>query len=212
MGDFLYGLSPECIAVAITHLADSDPVMAQLVSECGHCTLSESEYRPFHTLTRAILGQQLSSQAAESIVRRLSKVVSVPFTPENFLAVPVDLLKASGLSAPKIRYILELAGRITTGRLTMDALVHLSDEEVLKTLMEVPGIGPWTAEMFLIFGLKRPDVLSLGDAGLQRSAKMLYRESYEGEKGPNLLARVSTGWRPYRSVASWYLWKYLDSR
>ena len=188
------------------HLIQSDKVMARLVSDYGRCPFSEWEFRPFHTLARAIISQQLSSKAANSIESRLSKIVSMPFTPEGFLSVPIEALRTAGLSTAKTRYILELAARVVQARLNFDELVNSPDEDVIFSLTELPGIGRWTAEMFLIFGLQRPDVLSFGDAGLQRAVKMLYGDSEE----PGLLERVSKAWRPYRSVASWYLWKHLD--
>jgi DNA-3-methyladenine glycosylase II len=187
------------------HLRQSDEIMDRLVSAYGPCPLAKRDYLPFHTLTRAIISQQLSARAAGTIERRLFKLVST-FNPHSFLSVPIDTLRTAGLSAAKARYILELAERVADGRLNFDELMDHPDESVIITLTALPGIGRWTAEMFLIFGLRRPDVLALGDAGLRRAAKMLYEDT--GESG--LLERVSIAWRPYRSVASWYLWKHLD--
>ena len=107
------------------------------------------------------------------------------------------------VSAAKSRYIVELAQRVTDGRLDFDALLSQTDDAVIDALTELPGIGRWTAEMFLIFSLKRPDVLALGDAGLQRAARDLYGEDAD-------LESIGQSWRPYRSVASWYLWRHLD--
>lgn len=189
------------------HLSQSDPIMARLVSDHGPCSLPEREFRPFCTLVRSIISQQLSSKAADSIRRRVSEIVSEPFEPDGFLSVPVEALKSTGLSAPKARYIHGLATHISEGLLDFEGLTNSPDECVIKALTALPGIGRWTAEMFLIFGLKRPDVLALGDAGLQRAAKMIYG----GSDGSAPLEHVSNAWRPYRSVASWYLWEYLDA-
>lgn len=199
-------LSEKVMREAERHLSQSDEVMARLLSDYGACPLAEREFRPFHTLATAIISQQLSARAADTIKRRVSQIIPSPFSPEGFLSVPVDTLRSAGLSAAKARYILELAIRVTNGRLNFDNLGNQPDADAIITLTELPGVGRWTAEMFLIFGLRRLDVLALGDAGLRRAAKMLYGDSEESE----LLERVSAPWSPYRSVASWYLWKHLD--
>ncbi len=117
--------------------------------------------------------------------------------------MPIDALRGAGLSFEKARYILELANRVNDRRLDFSVLVHHSDEDVIVALTELPGIGHWTAEMFLIFGFRRPDVLSLADAGLQRAVRLLYSDDAE-------LKNLGQVWRPYCSVASWYLWRHLD--
>ena len=199
-------LSKKVMQGALEHLRRSDRVMAGLVGKHPPCPLASREYRPFHTLATSIISQQLSSKAADTIERRVGEIVGTPFTPQEFLSVRPEKLRAAGLSQAKGRYIRELADRVVSGQLDLDALVQQDDEEAIARLVELPGIGQWTAEMFLIFSLKRPDVLSRGDAGLQRAAKLLY-----GVKGGgDVLERVSGAWSPYRSVASWYLWKHLE--
>lgn len=188
------------------HLSQADEVMASLVADYGPCPLAEREFRPFHTLARSIISQQLSAKAADTIERRVSQIIPTPFGPDEILTVPVERLREAGLSSRKAGFIRQLAEHVTRGRLNFDELAGYPDESVIVALMELPGIGQWTAEMFLIFGLKRPDVLALGDAGLRRAAKMLYQDSDEN----GLLERVSVTWRPYRSIASWYLWRHLD--
>jgi DNA-3-methyladenine glycosylase II len=201
-------LTKKIIDKAERHLRRSDPIMKDLIRRHGHCPLDEYEYRPFHTLVVSIISQQLSAKAADTIQGRLAQVTSIPFfLPESVLSCSTDKLRAAGLSSSKVRYIQELARSVADGRLSFADLEHEEDEFVIETLVELPGIGQWTAEMFLIFGLKRPDVLSLGDAGLQRAAKALYGER---EDVSELLKTISDAWRPYRSVASWYLWKHLD--
>ena len=125
------------------------------------------------------------------------------FTPAGFLAVPTEALRAAGLSSAKARYILELAQRVSDGRLNLEAMQEAPDADVIAALVELPGIGQWTAEMFLIFGLSRPDVLSLGDAGLQRAVRLLFGDEAK-------LEHMGQSWRPFCSVASWYLWRHLD--
>ena len=179
--------------------------MKRLIAAHGPCPLAKWEYHPFHTLVTSIISQQLSSKAADTIENRITETVSVPFDPTELLSIPIESLRNAGLSRPKARYIHELAHRVTDGRLSFSDLESAHDDYVITVLMELPGIGRWTAEMFLIFGLKRLDVLSLGDAGLQRAARLLYTNKDQTE----LLASVATRWRPYRSVASWYLWRHL---
>jgi len=200
-------ITNKTIREAERHLSRSDPVMKRLISNHGPCPLADWEYHPFHTLVTSIISQQLSAKAADTIEGRISEMVSVPFQPEELLSTPVESLRSAGLSRPKARYIHELAQRLSDGRLSFSDIEAVKDDEVIAALIESPGIGKWTAEMFLIFGLKRLDVLSLGDAGLQRAAKILYGE---GKDEAGLLASVADAWRPYRSVGCWYLWQSLE--
>jgi len=186
---------------AQTHLRRACPIMAKLIAHHGACPLAEGRPDAFETLATSIIGQQISLHAAEAIGKRVLALISA-FTPDKVLAVSPEALREAGLSVSKVRYIVELARRVDDGRLNLAALPQMSDAEVTAALVELPGIGQWTAEMFLIFGLKRPDVLSLGDAGLQRAARMLFG-------GDVNLDEVSANWRPWRSVASWYLWRAL---
>lgn len=182
--------------------------MRRLIKIHGPCDLADREFRPFATLARSIIGQQLSSKAAETITGRLFGLLGEPLAPDNLLRANPDHLRAMGLSAAKARYLRELATRVLDGRLSFDFLSSLDNDQVVAKLVELPGIGQWTAEMFLIFGLKRPDVLALSDAGLQRAARLLYGTR---RTKASILGKVSEPWRPYRSVASWYLWQHLDN-
>jgi len=188
-------------------LAQADPVMKRLIAKHGHCPLAEREFEPFHMLANSIISQQLSTKAAATIKQRVGMVVGVPFQTDRVLSVSSDRLRGAGLSAAKTRYIRELAARVCDGRLNFAELTAIDDEAVIAKRIEAPGIGRWTAEMFLLFGLKRLDVLALGDAGLQRAAKLLYGKK---RKSLTLLPRVAEAWRPYRSVASWYLGRSLE--
>jgi len=196
-------LSAKAVREAERHLSLSCQVMARLVAEHGPCQLANREFRPFHTLVTSIISQQLSTKAADTIERRVLGLVPA-FSPSGFLDVPSEALREAGLSAAKAKCILELAARISDGRLDFEALLDQSDDDVMAALTEVWGIGRWTAEMFLIFGLKRPDVLALGDGGLQRAVRLLYGDEATLEKN-------GQAWKPYRSVASWYLWRHLES-
>jgi DNA-3-methyladenine glycosylase II len=190
------------------HLASVDSIMKRLIAAHGHCPLAEREFQPFHMLANSIISQQLSTKAAATIKQRVGLLVGVPFEPTRVLSVSTDELRGAGLSQAKTRYIRELASHINDGRLDADALIALDDEAVIEQLVIVPGIGRWTAEMFLLFALKRMDVLALGDAGLQRAARNLYGNKNNPKA---LLPSVAETWRPYRSIASWFLWRSLGA-
>lgn len=192
------------LRLAEQHLSKSDRVMAKLVRTHGNCKLGGRAYQPFHALTTAIISQQLSTKAAATIAGRVALLAPRPFEPGEVLKVAPEALRAAGLSAAKSRYIHELARRIEDGSLNFPQIRKLGDEAAIAALTEVPGIGRWTAEMFLIFTLKRPDILSLGDAGLVRATRLLYGETGE-------MQVIAERWRPYRSVACWYLWRHLDN-
>ena len=196
-------ISSRAMLDAERHLRQSCRIMARLIAQHGPCPLADREFRPFQTLANSIISQQLSAKAADTIERRVLAIVP-GFTPAGFLAVPTEALRAAGLSAAKARYIGELAQRVSDGRLNLEGMQQTPDADVIAALVELPGIGQWTAEMFLIFGLRRPDVLSLGDAGLQRSARLLFGDDAK-------LEHVGQSWRPFCSVASWYLWRHLDA-
>ncbi|MHB1547029.1 MAG: DNA-3-methyladenine glycosylase family protein [bacterium] len=195
-------LSPKEIIIAEKHLSRSCGVMHRLISLHGHCAIAQNDYAPFQTLITSIISQQLSSKAADTIKSRVNVIVP-GLTPEGFAAVSVDALRSAGLSSVKSRCVKELAERVCDGRICFDAMPNYPDEEVIDSLVELPGVGKWTAEMFLIFGLKRPDVLSLNDAGLRRAVRLLFGTDAS-------LENEARQWRPYRSVASWHLWKHLD--
>ena len=197
----------QAIREAEHYLAHADPVMRRLIARHGPCPLAEREFEPFHMLADSIISQQLSTKAAATIKQRVGELVGVPFQTEKVLAVSSEKLRDDGLSQAKARYIRELAARVVDGRLIFDELMAIEDEAVIEKLIEANGIGRWTAEMFLLFGLKRLDVLALGDAGLQRSARILYGKRRKSE---TLLRRVAEAWKPYRSIACWYLWRSLE--
>jgi DNA-3-methyladenine glycosylase II len=200
-------LTPTILKKAEAHLGQSDRVMAKLIHTHGPCTLAKRPFDLFHTLVVSIISQQLSAKASDTIERRIAECIPYPFKAEEMVCVPSERLREAGLSSRKVAYIQGLAERVNAGALTYEALSGKDNDEVMAALMEIPGIGRWTAEMFLIFGLKRPDVLALGDAGLQRAAKMLYPKA---SSNGNALEKVSERWKPYRSVASWYLWRWVD--
>jgi DNA-3-methyladenine glycosylase II len=187
------------------HLSANCPVMAELVVRYGRCPLPDKTYTPFETLAASIIGQQLSVKAAATIESRVLAVTGGALTPKGILGAVPETLRACGLSNAKVRYIRALAERVAAGAMDFDAMAMEPDNEVvIEALVELPGIGRWTAEMFLIFGLKRLDVLSSGDVGLQRAARLHFGEA-------ETLAALGRRWQPYRSIASWYLWQSLDA-
>jgi DNA-3-methyladenine glycosylase II len=195
-------ISKRTIPKACRYLKQSCNVMASIIPQYGLCTLDEHRFSPFQTLVNSIISQQLSAKAASSIKQRIYAIL-YDFTPCGILNVPSDVFRDAGLSSAKIRYIVELAKMVDSGDLDFDKLQNKHDDEIISILTGYSGIGKWTAEMFLIFGLKRINVLSLGDAGLQRAIKNLFGDDVT-------LESVGKFWSPYCSIASWYLWRTLD--
>jgi DNA-3-methyladenine glycosylase II len=202
------GLTKERIHKAESGLADADPVMAKLISAHGPCTLGNSIRDPFANLAGSIIGQQLSVKAAATIHGRLLYKIGDRLTPATIAKTSEEEMRSAGLSRAKIAALKSLSHDLQTGNLSFAKLETLGDDEALDYLVKLKGVGPWTAEMFLIFSLGRPDVLSLGDAGLRRAAGLLYRND---PMHPAALKEQSEKWRPYRSIASWYLWASLDN-
>ena len=186
-------------------LARRDPVMAAIVRRHPRVHL-EPRGDPFHTLARAIVGQQISVKAAQSVWNRFSTLVSV-VSPEEILKAKVKDLRACGLSERKCEYIVDLAQRFADGAVHVHRWPDMGDEDVIADLVQVRGIGRWTAEMFLIFNLLRPDVFPLADLGLQKGIRLAY---FKRKVSLRTMARLGEAWRPWRSVATWYLWRSLD--
>jgi DNA-3-methyladenine glycosylase II len=192
-------------------LARRDPVLRDLMRRYGACGLAKAQHTdPFKALVRAIISQQLSTRAAATIAARVEALFAdgQP-TPSLMAAIPDQRLRACGLSTQKLTYIRDLCQRILEGALPLDALDRMSDDEVIAALTQVKGIGRWTAEMFLMFRLHRPDVLPVGDLGIVKAVQKVYRL----RKLPTAerLVRIGEPWRPYRSVACWYLWASLEN-
>lgn len=184
----------------------ADPVMAQLIARYPEAQLS-SRGEPFVTLVRAIVGQQISTRAADAVWARL--LAAVPqLSPEALLAHAPDALRAVGLSARKVEYAHDLARHFAEGRIDPARFQALDDETLIAELVAVRGIGRWTAEMFLMFHLLRPNVLPLDDVGLINGISLNY---FSGEPVSRSEAReVAEAWAPWRSVATWYMWRSLE--
>jgi DNA-3-methyladenine glycosylase II len=163
---------------------------------------------PYEALARAIVGQQLSTKAAASIWNKLlDQFGGKPPTAEQLLKRRADQLRKAGLSRSKVEFLKDLAKRVKDGRLDLKRLRGLPDEDVVAALIEVKGIGSWTAEMFLIFHLARPDVVSTGDLGIRRAVQIAY--GMDDLPGPEELERIAEEWRPHRTLACLYLWRSL---
>ena len=187
-------------------LAKNDPVMGAIVKRFPRIHMV-SRGDPFQTLARSIVGQQISVKAAQSVWERLVAELG-EVTPRRALDKTSEQLRACGLSGRKVEYLVDLAGHFDDGRLEPSRWSLMEDEAVIAELVEVRGIGRWTAEMFLMFNLLRPDVLPVDDLGLQKGVSVAY---YKGRKIKiGTVRRVAEKWRPYRSVATWYLWRSLD--
>jgi DNA-3-methyladenine glycosylase II len=187
-------------------LSRSDPVLGTIIRRYPRIHLVPRG-DPFHTLARSIVGQQISVKAAQAVWSRLLEALA-EVTPEHALEAGTQRLLACGLSRRKVEYLADLAGHFASGRIVPARWETMGDEEVIAELVEVRGIGRWTAEMLLIFSLLRPDVLPVDDLGLQRGVSIGYRGGRKvSEAG---LRRIAKSWAPWRSVATWYLWRSLD--
>ena len=187
-------------------LSRRDPVMREIIRRHPRVHLV-ARSDPFATLARSIVGQQISVKAAQAVWERLLAVVGQMTPPGATEAGPHRLL-ACGLSRRKVEYLLDLAAHFASGTIVPDRWRVMGDEDVIAELTEVRGIGRWTAEMFLMFNLLRPDVLPLDDLGLRRAVGLSYRRGREVSAGG--IRRIAQAWQPWRSVATWYLWRSLD--
>ena len=202
-------LDKPLIRKAIRHLKSSDKVIYEVIKKHGPCTITPALDNPFHALTSSIISQQLSAHAARAIKSRLFDLLGTErFTPENISKMSFNQFRTAGLSRAKIEYIRRLASAVRNGEFDLSSFVNLEDEEIISKLTTFPGIGRWTAEMFLIFALGRPDVLSVNDAGLKRGFKITYK--LQQNPSEDEMVSIGESWRPYRSVASWYLWRVVD--
>jgi DNA-3-methyladenine glycosylase II len=205
------------MTVAVEHLRAADPVLARLIN--GLATVAMADVRPdapsaadhYSSLVRTIVGQQLSTRAARAIWARLVDHFDgrAP-TPEELLAAnPEELRAAAGLSRAKVTYLRSLAEHVRCGELELDRLHELDDETVIAELTAVKGLGEWSAHMFLMFALDRPDILAPGDLGIRRAIELAY--GLPGLPAPSEVTRLAVPWRPYRTLACRFLWRSLDA-
>ena len=198
--------TPDYWQQAAQELAARDPVLAKLTARCQGLTLG-SRGDAFSTLARAIVGQQISTKAVQSVWERLVSEVKT-MSPANIAVCDAPRLRSCGLSGQKSAYLLDLAQRFGSGALDPARWNALDDEALIVQLTQVKGIGRWTAEMFLIFYMARPDVFPVDDLGLQRAMSLSYNSGRPISKLK--MRRLGKTWAPWRSVATWYLWRSLD--
>jgi DNA-3-methyladenine glycosylase II len=195
---------------AESHLSRVDPVLAPLIARHGPCTLAQKARDPFHILCTSIISQQLSTKAADTIQGRVEVLVKADphLAPAHFARVRHASLRRCGLSNAKARWIVEIARRVRAGEFSFQQLDALDDEAAIGMLDALPGIGRWSAEMYLMFALGRLDIFAMDDVGLRRGVNRLYAK---GRKlGDRRTLQITKPWAPYRSVASWYLWRLGD--
>jgi DNA-3-methyladenine glycosylase II len=200
--------TPALVTSALKQLKLADPVLCEIINRVGEYRL---EYREpsFETLVKSIVYQQLSGRVASVIFARLAAAAGGKLTPANILKLRPTRMRAAGLSTQKTSYIRDLARHTRDGRVVFEELDQLPDEAVIETLTMVKGIGVWTAHMFLIFALRRPDVLPTGDLGIRSAIRRAY--GFPELPKPAEIETLALQWRPYCSVASWYLWRSLEA-
>ncbi len=203
---------------AILHLKKVDPVMAAIIERVGPFRMSKDE-PTFASLAEAIVYQQLHGKAAATIFKRLTDLTGLPLTPEGVLKLSEQQMRGAGLSKQKLSYLRDLAAKAQAKEVNFEVFADLPDDEVIRQLTQVKGIGVWTAHMFLMFSLQRPDILPVGDLGIQMAIRKHYLSKAKNGNGRRRkfkplkakhMERVARCWAPYRSVACWYLWRSLD--
>jgi DNA-3-methyladenine glycosylase II len=192
---------------AILHLKSADPVLAAIIEQVGAYRMNYDD-PSFASLAEAIVYQQLHGKAAATIFNRLTDLTGLPLTPDGILKLSEAQMRGAGLSKQKLSYLRDLAAKAHSGEVRFDHLADLPDEEVIRQLTKVKGIGVWTAHMFLMFSLRRANVLPTGDLGIQMAMRKHYRKRKIPK--PAQMEKIAKCWEPYRSVACWYLWRSLD--
>ena len=205
-------IDPEILRAAEAHLRRRDKKLARLIDAHGSCTIGGSRRDPFHVLCSSIISQQLSSRAADTIQARVAvaTLAGARFKPTHFLEISPEALRACGLSNAKAKWLKAAAEINHVDAAYFRKLGKLDDEAAIEILDALPGIGRWTAEMFMIFALDRLDIFSLGDAGLRRGLNMLHNKGEKLDDEASLA--ITAKWAPYRSVGSWYLWRMADTK
>jgi DNA-3-methyladenine glycosylase II len=192
---------------AVDHLTKSDVILASIIARVGPCKMTYRE-PSFEMLARAIVFQQLSTKAATTIYGRLEEAAGGQLTPEAIQNLSVGEMRRAGLSRQKLGYIRDLAEHALSGKVDFARLPSMTDEQVIESLTDIKGVGVWTAHMFLIFSLRRPNVLPVGDLGV----RMAIQRAYKKRKipTPKQIEQIAKGWHPYCSYAAWYLWRSLE--
>lgn len=199
------------VEAAVAHLRSVDPALAAVIDRVGPYTAQIRRVDPYASLLRTILFQQLAGAAANAIQKRFLALYgddSQPPTPEQLLATTDEDLRAAGVSRQKIGYMRDLALHVHEGRLDLEDLTQVDDDEVLRRITAVKGLGDWSAHMYLMFHLGRPDVLPIGDLGVRNGMRLTY--GLEATPTPKQAIEIGARWAPYRSVGSWYMWRAAE--
>ncbi len=197
-------MPPHPFSAAVAHLSNACPRLAQVIDQVGPCTL-EPTTELFPSIVRAVIAQLISTAAAKTISGRVSAAVSGKLTPARILAVPDEQLRGCGLSGAKVRSLRAAAELFGSTRGLNAKLLAATDDEVRATLLPLPGIGPWTLDMLLMFSFARPDILPVGDFGIRAGVKDLFRLKTLPDAAK--LTKLTRHWQPYRTVACWYVWQ-----
>jgi len=199
---------PVQVETGLTYLRNADSILATVIDRVGPFTLRVHRNR-FGSLVRSIISQQISGSAARSIGLRLERLLAPErITPETLSRLNPRQLRQAGVSPQKSGYLLDLANKVLNGEVTLKGLSRRTDEEIVRDLVQVKGIGVWTAQMFLIFSLARMDVFPHEDLGIRVALRNLYRLKEKPDK--TVSYRIANRWRPYATLASWYCWRSLD--
>jgi DNA-3-methyladenine glycosylase II len=192
---------------AINHLKKSDPILRAIIERVGACRMEFGE-PVFHSLAEAIVYQQLNGKAAITIFKRFTDLAGEPVTAEGIAKLTAEQMRSAGLSKQKSSYLRDMAERSIRGELDFTRLPEMTDEEVIEHLTQVKGVGVWTAHMFLMFTLKRQNILPTGDFAIRMAIKKHYNKRKLPQ--PAHMEKIAKAWEPYRSIACWYLWRSLD--
>jgi DNA-3-methyladenine glycosylase II len=192
---------------ATLHLTKCDPVLAEIIERIGPCKMEFGE-PTFQALAESILYQQLNGKAAATIFNRFTERAGDPLTPDGILKLTDAEMREVGLSRQKTSYLRDLSEKTKAGLLEFERMPEMTEEEVIAHLTQVKGVGVWTAHMFLMFTLRRPDILPTGDYGVQAAMKKHYKKRKWPK--PDVMQKIAKPWAPYRSIACWYLWRSLD--
>lgn len=197
---------------AVRHIAGQDRVMAQVIERYGPCRMTPWANEPFTALINSVISQQLSVKAADTISSRVMQLAGRGnrFVANKLLAAPDEALRGCGLSGAKVRYIKGIAEAAQRKHVNFSQLRQLPDEQLIEALTAFKGIGVWTAEMLMIFAFGHPDIMSLGDLGLRRGVEVIYELDHE--PSDRVILGAADAWRPFRSVASWYLWRAWEEQ
>ena len=200
-------VTPDGSDLALAHLRSADPVLAEIIERVGPYAMQYHE-PTFRALVRSIVFQQLHGKAARTIFERLVEKAGGEITPDSILKLRPRQMRAVGLSKQKLTYIRDLARKTRAGVVEFERFAEMSDDQIIAELTTVKGIGQWTAHMFLMFALRRPNILPTGDYGVRAAMRKAYGMKVLPK--PRTMTRMAKSWHPYCSIASWYMWRSLD--